>query len=91
MRQRFVFSAHSETINQTLQASLEPSANNNFYYVFNSVGSEPKLGSAWPSFGSSFGEKKLGSARHILQKKLGSARLALSFKKPSHLEKQKIS
>ena len=68
-----------------------------------SVGSKPKLGSARLGFGSSFREKKLGSARHvfqkarlgsarhILQKKLGSARLALSFKKPSHLEKQKIS
>ena len=31
------------------------------------------------------------SARHILQKKLGSARLALSFKKPSYLEDQKMS
>ena len=34
---------------------------------------------------------QLGSARHILQKKLGSARLALSFKKPSYLEEQKMS
>ena len=33
----------------------------------------------------------LGSARHILQKRLGSAQLALSFKKPSYLEKQKMS
>ena len=62
-----------------------------------SVGSEPKLCSARLGFGSSFCEKKLGSARlampskklgsarHILQKKLGSARLAPSFKKPSYL------
>ena len=34
--------------------------------------------------------KKLGSAHHILQKKLGSALLALSFKKPSYLGKQKM-
>ena len=59
--------------------------------------------SARLGFGSSFWEKKLGSARlampskklrsarHILQKKLGSARLALSFKKTSYLEKQKMS
>ena len=71
--------------------------------VGSSVGSEPKLGSARLGFGSSFWAKKLGSARHafqkarlgsarhILQKKLGSARLALSFKKPSYLEKQKMS
>ena len=71
----------------------------------NSVGSEPKLGSDWLGFGSSFWEKKawLGSARHafqkarlcsachILQKMLGSARLVLSLKKPSYLEKQKMS
>ena len=71
----------------------------------NSVGSEPKLGLARLGFGSSFWEKKawlglarhafqkarLGSARHILQKKLGSARLALSFKKPNYLQKQKMS
>ena len=68
-----------------------------------SVGSEPKLGLAQLGFGLSFWEKKLGSAqlsslclpksstRHILQKKLGSAWLALSFKKPSYLEKQKMS
>ena len=66
-----------------------------------SVGSEPKLGSAQLGFGSSFWAKKLGLAHHafqkarlglaphILQKKLGSAWLALSFKKPSYLEKQK--
>ena len=63
----------------------------------------PSRSSAWLSFGSSFWakklgsarlampSKKLGSARHILQKKLGSARLALSYKKPSYLEKQKLS
>ena len=56
-----------------------------------SVGSKPKLGSArfWLEL---LGKKaRLGLARHILQKKLGSARLALSFKKPSYLEKQKMS
>ena len=58
--------------------------------VIISVGSEPKLGSARLGFGSSFWEKKLGLARHA-SKKLGSARLALSFKKPSYLEKQKMS
>ena len=33
---KICFSANSETINQTLQAPPieEPSANNNFYYVF---------------------------------------------------------
>ena len=46
-----------------------------------------KKSSAWLAMPS----KKLGSARHILQKKLGSARLALSFKKLSYLEKQKMS
>ena len=57
----------------------------------------PSRSSARLGFGSSFWEKKLGSARHafqkarlgsarhILQKKLGSARLALSFKKLSYL------
>ena len=35
--------------------------------------------------------KKLGSIRHIMQKKLCSAGLPLSFKKPSYLEKQKLS
>ena len=82
-------------------ARLAPSSS--FYVVISSVGSEPKLGSAQLGFGSSFWEiklgsawlampsKKLGSARHISQKKLGSARLALLFKKPSYLEKQKMS
>ena len=42
-----------------------------------SVGSEPKLGSAWLGFGSSFWEKKLGLARHAFQKaRLGSPYLA---------------
>ena len=64
-----------------------------------SVGSEPKLGSArfWlellgekslAQLGSARlakPSKKLGSARHILQKKLGSAQLTLSFKKLSYL------
>ena len=71
--------------------------------ITTSVESEPKLGLAQLSFGSSFWGKKLGlachafqkawlgSARHILQKKLGSARLALLFKKTSYLEKQKMS
>ena len=71
--------------------------------ILGSVWSEPKLSLARLGFGSSFWEKKLGSARlampskklgsarHILQKKLGSARLALSFKKSSYLEKQKMS
>ena len=49
-----------------------------------SVGSEPKLGSARLGFGSSFWEKKLGSARLAMpSKKLGSARLAISCKKSS--------
>ena len=53
--------------------------------IFSSVGSELKLGlarlgSAWFVFGSSFWEKKLGSAR-----------LALSFKKTSYLEEQNMS
>ena len=43
-------------------------------WVLSSVGSKPKLGSTWLSFGSSFWAKKLGSAqlssvRHILGKK----------------------
>ena len=47
-----------------------------------SVGSKPKLGSAWLGFGSSFWEKKLGSAWLAMpSKKLGSARLAISCKK----------
>ena len=64
-------------------------------YLFNSFGSEPKLGSAQLGFGSSFWEKKLamlskklGSAllgSPYLAKKLGSARLAPSFKKPNYL------
>ena len=59
-----------------------------------SVGSEPNLGSVLArAFGQKSSDqlampsKKLGSARHILQKKLGSARIALSLKKPSYLEK----
>ena len=66
-----------------------------------SVGSEPKLGSVLArAFEKkarlglarhAFQKARLGLARHILQKKLGSARLALSFKKPSYLEKQKMS
>ena len=52
--------------------------------IITSVGSEPKLGSAWLGFGSSFWEKKLGSARLAMpSKKLGSARLAISCKKSS--------
>ena len=52
--------------------------------VVSSVGSEPKLGSARLGFGSSFWEKKLGSARLAMpSKKLGSARLAISCKKSS--------
>ena len=50
-------------------------------------GKKARLGSARHAFQKA----RLGSARHILQKKLGSARLALLFKKPSYLEKQKIS
>ena len=46
-----------------------------------------KESSAWLAMPS----KKLGLACHILQKKLSSARLALSFKKLSYLEKQKMS
>ena len=54
------------------------------WYVIYSVGSEPKLGSAWLGFGSSSWEKKLGSARLAMpSKKLGSARLAISCKKSS--------
>ena len=70
-----------------------------------SVGSELKLSLAQLGFGSSFWENKLGSALLAMpskklgstwldisyKKKLSSARLALSFKKPSYLEKQKIS
>ena len=37
-----------------------------------------------------FQNVRLGSTRHILQKKLGLSQLALSFKKLSYLEKQKI-
>ena len=48
---------------------------------------EARLGSV---LAQAFG-KKLSSAHHILQKKVGSARLALSFKKLSYLEKQKMS
>ena len=52
--------------------------------VFNSVGSEPKLGSVRLSFGSSFLGKKLGSAWLAMpSKKLGLARLAISCKKSS--------
>ena len=52
--------------------------------VESSVGSKPKLGSARLGFGSSFWEKKLGSARLAMpSKKLGSARLAISCKKSS--------
>ena len=65
--------------------------------LITSVGFEPKLGLAWLGFGSSFWEKKLGSARntfqkdrlssarHILQKKLCSALFALLLKKLSYL------
>ena len=72
-------------------------------YLSISVGSEPKLSLAWfwlellgkkawlCSAHHAFQKARLGSARHILQKKLGSARLALSFKKQSSLEKQKMS
>ena len=45
--------------------------------VESSVVSEPKLGSAWLGFGSSFWEKKLGSACHAFHKAwLGSPYLA---------------
>jgi len=46
---------------------------------------EKKLGSAQLAMPS----KKLGSARHILQKKLGSAWLALSFKNRVTLKNKK--
>ena len=47
-----------------------------------SVGSGLKLGLAWLGCGSSFWEKRLGSARLAMpSKKLGSARLAISCKK----------
>ena len=69
--------------------------------ITTSVESEPKLGLAQLSFGSSFWGKKLGLTRHAFQKallgspylakKLGSARLALLFKRPSYLKKQKMS
>ena len=62
-----------------------------------SVGSELKLGSAWfwqiriGSAQLAMPSKELGLACHILQKKFDSAWLALSFKKPSYFEKQKMS
>ena len=60
-------------------------------FVNCSVGSEPKLGSAWLGFGSSFWTKKarLGSA--YLAKKARFSSACSMIKKPSHLKKQKMS
>ena len=49
-----------------------------------SVGSEPKLGSARLGFGSSFWEKKLGSARLAISCKKSSVQLGLLY----HLKKR---
>ena len=51
------------------------------------LGKKARLSSACHAFQKA----QFGSACHILQKKLGSARLALSSKKSSYLEKQKMS